>query len=220
MSVPLKDLVALESVFFSMAETQSMEMWLIATLLVCLHQALDLEADMLMFERLCQTFSSAAVRLHALGAKASAFLVYIRRSLYISHMPPSVMLDQKLKLHASSPFTGLLFDEDILDSLISDHKSDSATSVNLKLASSLEMVIPAILGKGKKRPAHSTSSDVGFKGSPLAGHPAAASGSKAPTFVGHNTYKGGRGRGSGSGGGNQKKVNPKTPKNSSQGFQA
>ena len=69
--IPLKDLFLLESVFFSMAETQSLEMWLIATLLMCLRKELPEGSNLPMYGRLCQTFS---VTLHSWGAKSFSLL--------------------------------------------------------------------------------------------------------------------------------------------------
>ena len=45
----------------------------VSALLVCLRRALPEDSDFGMYERLGQTFSGAAVRIHTLGAKDSSY---------------------------------------------------------------------------------------------------------------------------------------------------
>ena len=214
-SVPLRDLVSLESVLFSMGETQSMGMWLIATLLVLLRNSLGPDSDLALYERLCQSFSSSAVRVHALGARASAFLIHLRRSAYISHMPPTVMPDQRSSLLSSDPFSGLLFSPDVMSSLIGEHKSEVA-SAQAKLASSLEKVIPALLSQSKKGAGNLAS---GFKGSPLVDRPSSASGASA-SYSGRRQDKRPRVRSDRGREGQGGRGNPKVPKLLSKNFHA
>ena len=129
-------------------------MWLIATLLKCLRQVIEPGENLAMYERVCRTFSGASVRLHTLGAKASAFLAHLRRNLYVAHMPPTVMPDQKARLLASDPFSGDLFDNQLLANIIAEHQGDVVSSAHVKLAQSLDKVLPNLVPKRKRKAPH------------------------------------------------------------------
>ena len=98
-----------------------------------------------MYERLCQTFSGVAVGLHALGDKASAYLMSLRRSAYMAHFLPSVVPEQRELLHSGSPFSGWPFDEESLRQIILEHKSDVQVNINASLASSLATSLSKVL---------------------------------------------------------------------------
>ena len=223
-SVSMKDLVQIESAFYSMAETQSFEMWLVSTLLKCLREVIDPGENLAMFERLCSVFSGASVRLHVLGAKAAAFVANLRRSLYLAHMPPTVMPDQKNRLLASDPFSGRLFDPDVLAAIISEHQGDVVSFAHVKLANTLDKIFPSVaVAKKRKRktpPQVGPPQGAALQGSPLTGPPSSSSTAVAPSFAGQKYVKGGRGRGGRGRGGYQQKGNPKMSGNPGRGFQA
>ena len=78
------------------------------------------------------------------------------------------------------------------------------------VASSLSKVIPAVLGKKAFVPSVIFSgSGSGFRGSPLADQPAAASAPRGSSYAGRKFLRGGRQRRVGGRGGGQTKVNPK-----------
>ena len=92
----------------------------------------------------------------------------------------------------------------------------------MQLASSLSKVIPAVLGKKVFVPSvFFSGSGSGFRGSPLADHPAATSAPRGSSYAGRRFLRGGRQRGAGGREGYQAKANLKAPKNSSvkRGFQ-
>ena len=105
-SVSCEDSVALESVLYSTCETQSFMMWVVTVLLKYFRECVSEGTDLAMIDRLCLALSGASVRQNIFIAKASAFLVSLRRSIHLSHMPPTINVDQKAWLLVSSPFSG------------------------------------------------------------------------------------------------------------------
>ena len=124
----------------------------------------------------------------------------------------------------TSPFTGSLFDEGILDKLIEDHKGDMQTEANVRLANTIAEAIPVIAkGRGTKRKAPRSvpkpPPGMVAMGSPLT-DPPSSSAVSAPQLTGRKFVKVGRGRGGRGRGGVQFKVEGKAPGNSQKNFQS
>ena len=121
-------------------------------------------------------------------------------------------------LHYGSPFLGWLFDEESLCQIIIEHKSDVQVNANASLASSLSKVLLILT---KKSGLVTSAVAPGYRGSPLADHPAATSASRGASYAGRKFLRGGRQRRVGGRGRGQVKVDPKVPKNPSfkRGFQ-
>ena len=132
------------------------------------------------------------------------------------------MPDQKSRLLASDPFSGDLFDSQLLSNVIAERQGDVVSSAHVKLAQSLDMVLPNLVPKHKRKAPHQSLSSQGMAqmGSPLADTAAPASAASAPTLAGRKFVRGGRGRGGRGRGGNPPKVNPKMSGNPTRGFQA
>ena len=105
---------------------------------------------------------------------------------------------------------GWLFDEESLCQIIIEHKSDVQVNANASLASSLASSLSKVLLILTKKSGLVTSAVApGYRGSPLADHPAATSASRGASYAGRKFLRGGRQRRVGGRGGGQTKVNPK-----------
>ena len=130
------------------------------------------------------------------------------------------MPDQKARLLASDPFSGQLFDPQLL-TIISEHQGDVVSSAHVKLANSLDKVLPVISYKRKRKAPQQSDLSKGMAqmGSPLVDPAAPASTASAPALAGRKFVRGRRGRGGRGRGGNPPRGNPKMSGNQ-QGFQA
>ena len=132
----------------------------------------------------------------------------MRRIFYVSHMVPTVHEDTRTRLLKTCPFSGYLFNQDVLDEVLLEHKSDVQLQSNVNLANTIAKAIPAIIRSGvqKKAPKQSQPSPgMAAMGSPLTGPHSSASAAWAPHFAKQKFVKRGRGRGGRGRGGTQTK---------------
>ena len=66
-------------------------------------------SDASLFEKFCSSISLASVDQVVMVNKLIPFFLLHRRSLCLSHLPPSVTVDQKTRLLSSPPFSLVLF---------------------------------------------------------------------------------------------------------------
>lgn len=191
-SVPLEDLRRLENTTHALQDTQSFSMWLLAGLLQYIKSAGFQPPDLPMFERLCSSITGAQVKNNACLNRIQAYCVLNRRRLYLSHAPPSLSEEQKLKLMNSPIFGKELFDGPTLDSIISEHQGDVSTKANQHLVTA----ISSWVGQGnKKRKIDESSSGMASPGTPLSEPRASTSGTSASQVRGQQFHNRGRGRG-------------------------
>ena len=225
MPFSVDEVVRMESVLFSIAETQSFAMWLLSALLKSLRGLVSSPDELCMLERLCRSITSANIKIQSFVVKMSIFLGQARKDFYMSHMSPAVLPDQKVRLALSDPFCGYLFEPDLLSEIIKEHQGEVQVQANVNMAKTIAEAIPVLTQtRGVKRKFAQVNQKipqgvVGV-GSPLTGPPSTGSGASAPRFAGRRMRKRGRGRGDRGRGGVQPKGNPNASGNPAKGFQS
>ena len=183
----LDDVGKIESSIAALVEAQSFLMWMLAGFLSYILDTY-VPPDKQVFDKFCSSISLSMVDQNTAAASLQSFFALLRKDLYLQHCPPTLNDDQRSKLLNSSPFSKDLFDSEVLQSVIDQHKGDSATAANVAISKHFTGHAGSVPSFKKKDPAAVTQGPSS-SGAAMAGTPLGDSRSSAPSPAPAAPYK-------------------------------
>ena len=152
-SVNLTDLEKLDRASRSMLAGQSQNFWLLSSLLAQLREEGYKPADPTLFDKNIATLSASLASQTALSAGVSEFVAATRQESYLAHTSCLIVESVKRDLLVAPGIDSLLFNQPLLEIVVTTIKEDSLISSTASLAS---------LSKAASRGRSGASGSVGF----------------------------------------------------------
>ena len=131
----------LEGVAKHAIETQSVAFWAFNSIMQWLKEEGFTPVEPFIFDELIQSFSLSMVNSTSALASLATFLKAKRREAILSHFPANVGKHFRTQLQASSFKGELLFDESVLQRVLSESREDSAVSANVALSKVISLPV-------------------------------------------------------------------------------